>query len=541
MSDKKEKKEKQPEDILLGGSGLIQAILETMEQIAEAIKSGEASAKTVHKETPMDIIQDDDLDNGDPVVHEFLNDGGCKGVIRVIRFGDPKEAVDKLASMVQRLQKVRQAHRRTLLRQIFAAVQIARGIDNEAVRLERMACRMDSASRGFYQAEAVAAIDQLLLDTPDAKERSTLLAARNGILEGQDNSLDAAAFRLRALYASTLPKEQSIRIAYTTLRTQAGEPYLLCPKGKYIMGYPVPMEVSKCRENCIDSRMAADGSVSCHYQTWLKHADSHEKAMARLDVHRHPDNAANLLTLEAGTRANLWNEGDIPLEKRFEDSTQGANKLRDKTPANVSIEAQLEKAKPGRPGHRSDSATPLSEINNKVSTFNFRRRLTAQNDTHKTLEEQMPKGNTNSTRTMEEQIRAQADSNAHEMHETPREQQLDFTDSLNGRRGVMEKSYAHQLASEGKSAHSASEALNSQDEMNGARIAEKLSSTASKVVKLDAESEESLGAQIESKHSDHEYSDDTIEAMLADERVGLSEDEIDMLLNELLEQSRSSK
>jgi hypothetical protein len=538
MSDKKEKKEKQSEGIenaLLGGSGLMQAILETMEQIVEAIKSGEKVSK---EETPMDIIQDEDLNDNDPVVQEFLNDGGCQGVVRIMRFVAPEEAVEKLASVVDRLQAVRQAHRRTLLRQIFAAVQTARGIDNEAVRLERLAHRMESASRGFYQAEAVVAIDQLLSDTPDVNERRTLLAARNGILEGEDASLDAAAFRLRSLFASTLPKEQSIRVAYTTLRTQDGEPYLLCPKGKHVMGYPVPMEVSKCRENCIDSRMAADGSVSCQYQTWLKSADSHDKAMARLDVHRHPDNEFNLLTLAEGERAKPWTEGEIPLEKRFEDSTQGVNKLRDKAPADASLEAQLDKAKAGKPGHRSDTATPLGEINAKVAKFNFQRRVTAQTAADKTLEEQMPKGHTDATKVLEEQIRAQANNSVHEMHETPREQQLDVTTSLNGHRGEMEESYAHQLAAEGKPAESVSETLNDQEEMGGVRVTEKLSPTASKVVELDAESDESLGAQIEEKHSEEAYGDEAIEAMLEDERVGLSEDEIDMLLEELLEKSR---
>jgi hypothetical protein len=304
------------------------------------------------------------------------------------------------------------------------------------------------------------------------------------------------------------------------------------------MGYPVPMEVSKCRENCIDSRMAADGSVSCQYQTWLKSADSHDKAMARLDVHRHPDNEFNLLTLAEGERAKPWTEGEIPLEKRFEDSTQGVNKLRDKAPADASLEAQLDKAKAGKPGHRSDTATPLGEINAKVAKFNFQRRVTAQTAADKTLEEQMPKGHTDATKVLEEQIRAQANNSVHEMHETPREQQLDVTTSLNGHRGEMEESYAHQLAAEGKPAESVSETLNDQEEMGGVRVTEKLSPTASKVVELDAESDESLGAQIEEKHSEEAYGDEAIEAMLEDERVGLSEDEIDMLLEELLEKSR---
>ena len=526
----------------IGGAGLIQAIMETIEHISDMLKSDTKDGKALDLESPMDLLEDKDLNDSDPVVKDFLDEGGCKGVVKIMRFVTPEEgeeALEKLSALAYRLNSLRTASRNTLLRKIFAAIQTARGVDNDAVKFERIASKMNSGSRGYFQAEAVSALDYLLSDTLNTQERKILVAAREGVLEGKSETMDAAAFRLRTLFASTLPAENNIRVAYTTLRTQFGEPYLLCPKGKDTFGHAVPMEASKCRENCIDSRVAADGSVSCQYQAWLKSADSHVKAMARLDVHRHPDNALNLLTLAEGVRARPLTETDLPREKQFEESKQGANKERDKKPSDVSIESQLEKAKSGKPGYRSNEAEPLGEINSKVASFNFKRTLTAQTANDKTLEEQLPKGVTRNE-VLEKQLRDTADNAENEMHETVREQQLQETTSLNGHRGEMETSYAEQLNVTRSEMDSVPKALNEQTEINGVRVTEELNKTAAKVDFLDADSEDTLGTQLEAKHEEG-LGDENIELLLEDERVGLNEDEIDMLLEELLEKERQSK
>ena len=143
-------------------------------------------------------------------------------------------------------------------------------------------------------------------------------------------------------YSEITPKENR-RVAYTTLFTQANEPFLLCPKGKF-QGFksPIPMEISKCRENCIDSRVDKSGHVTCAYQDWLKVAfQSHDEVMARLDVHKHPDNEANALELKEGERSKKLTEGEIGFEARFDNSDRGANKIRDKHNLSDSMEKQL--------------------------------------------------------------------------------------------------------------------------------------------------------------------------------------------------------
>ena len=526
----------------IGGAGLIQAIVETIENINEMLNADDKDLKVLDLDSPMSLLEDEDLNDSDPVVKDFINDGGCKGVVKIMRFVKPEdgtEVIEKLSSLVYRLNSIRTANRNNLLRQIFAAIQTARGVDNDAVRFERIASKMPTGSRGYFQAEAVSAIDYLLSDTLNAQEKRTLLAAKNGTLEGTNETMDAAAFRLRSIFASTVPEDKSVRVAYTTLRTQFGEPYLLCPKGKYTLGHAVPMETSKCRENCIDSRVASDGSVSCQYQAWLKSADTHEKAMARLDVQRHPDNELNLLNIAEGKRARPMTETDVPLEKLFEDSKQGANKERDKKPADVNIETQLDKAKAGKPGYRNDNGVALSEINSKLASYNFKKNVVAQNASDKTLEEQMPKGVVRDD-VLEKQLRDTADNAENEKHETVREQQLVETTSLNGHRGEMETSYAEQLNVDRAVGDSVTESLNNQEEIDGVRVTEELNRTAAKVDKLDSESDDTLGTQLEAKHDDV-VGDENIELLLEDERVGLNEDEIDMLLEELLERERNAK
>lgn len=500
-------------DLQMGGGGLIEMILSTMEQISEAVKSA-VKENSHNEESPMDLIEDSDLDDSDPVVQEFFNDGGCKGVLKIIRLNKPEVALEKLSEISVKLQKVRMANRRLILRQIFAAAQIARGIDNEAVNLERVAHKMTSHSKGFYQAESIMAIDSLVADTYNQSEKRVLASARDLILSGE---FEKGALKLKEIYASALPQSQNIRTAYTTLRTQGGEPYLLCPKGIHVMGHAVPMEVSKCRENCIDSKVDESGAVSCQYQSWLKHADTHEKAMARLEVHRHPDNAENALAYDEGSRGLPYKLSDLPVEKRFEDSNQGSNKVRDKKVSDESIEARLEKAKSGQPGQRPGHSSSISDMNIKASSFNNKRHAIAQNVGIKSMEQQL-----------------RSESSAEPANITI-EKQLETTNGYNGHRGEMEQSYAHQLANQESNSESITEQLLDQEEIGGVRVTERL---ASDVAEINPESKDTLGSQISEDHTNEQLDDFTIEELLADERRGLSEDEIDMLLEQLLEETR---
>jgi hypothetical protein len=169
---------------------------------------------------------------------------------------------------------------------------------------------------------------------------------------------------------------RNTRIAYTTLATTDGEPILMCPKGKVEFGSAVPMEASKCRWNCVDSRLDADGNVRCNYEAWMKQAfQSHDVVMSKLDTTRHPDNEANSLNIKDGDRKT--HEDEFGYEKMFEDSDLKAAKLR-KEDRNVddSMEKQLADLPAVGYGHTVDD----KKLNKR----------TAQSDHAKTIEDQLP-------------------------------------------------------------------------------------------------------------------------------------------------------
>lgn len=550
--NKHESKEK---SLMIGGGGVIEMLKDVLKTVQDTLDKKGAD-KDIQVTTsddmplpdslsgslpmhlmggPLELIGGDDMACGDPVVDALDKDhGGLNGIIKIVRIVTP-ESVEKLASVIDHLDNVRTASRRDLMRKAFLSIQYARGCDNEAVTMERIASQQPEKSRGHYQAQAVDLLTRLAADSANSAERHILENARQAVLQGEDATLDAAAFRVRNLFASATPA-QNVRVAYTTLATQAGEPFLLCPKGQKVFGHAVPMEISKCRENCIDSRTDHEGKVSCAYADWLRTADTHDKAMGRLDVHRHPDNATNL-NLAEGERAKALTPDEIGYEGRFEESKQGVNKMRGKVDVEESREKQLEESKPVAWGHQGDG-TPLSEINIKKAQFNFAR--FAQTDSMKTLEEQVPSNTAVGDKTMEEQLRG---ADKADVPSVPINEQLATTNGLTGNRGEAEHSAAQALeAVDTAATESVSEELNARpDTANTESFPEMLNKTAgkytSKLVELDAEKNEGIEAQMEGKHHG-EPDDATIEAMLEDQHAGLTEEELDMLLEEWLAQSR---
>jgi hypothetical protein len=192
------------------------------------------------------------------------------------------------------------------------------------------------------------------------------------------------------------------------------------------------MEISKCRENCIDSRVDKDGQVTCAYQDWLKVAfQSHDEVMARLDVHKHPDNEANALELKEGERSKKLTEGEIGFEARFDNSDRGANKIRGKQNVDDSREKQLSDAKQSSYGHQQGNKPVM-------------RSKQAQTDSMKTIDSQLPRKEQNGNEYLEALLRKL--NGKESVTDEVRENQFD-SDGLYNHRGEMEESYADQLGS----------------------------------------------------------------------------------------------
>jgi hypothetical protein len=420
---------------LVGGTGLLSMLQDTI--------AGLGDGDSTPMSSPFHVLDMNDFGD-DPVISAFKNMGGPENIVKIVALPE-KEAHQHLHHAFNKLNNIKLAEERNTLRYAYMALQNFLNKNNEAARLERVAYKTTDKSAGYWQIEAINSLDKLKKFASTSLRTSKLESARNVVLSGNKLQTTKVSNYLHNWYSEITPKENR-RVAYTSLSTQANEPYLLCPKGKF-QGYkaPIPMEISKCRENCIDSRVDKDGHVTCAYQDWLKVAfQSHDEVMARLDVHKHPDNEANALELIEGERSKKLTEGEIGYEARFDNSDRGANKIRGKQNVDDSREKQLSDAKQSSYGHQQGDKPVL-------------RPKQAQTDTNKTIDSQLPRKDQKGTDYLEMLLRKL--NNKESVTDEVRENQLD-SDGLYNHRGEMEESYADQLNVSGK------DPINYRDELN---------------------------------------------------------------------------
>jgi len=420
---------------LVGGTGLLSMLQDTI--------AGLGDGDSTPMSSPFHVLNMNDFGD-DPVISAFKNMGGPENIVKIVALPE-KEAHHHLHHAFNKLNNIKLAEERNTLRYAYMALQNFLNKNNEAARLERVAYKSTDKSAGYWQIEAINSLDKLKKFASTSLRISKLESARNVVLSGNKLQTTKVSNYLHNWYSEITPKENR-RVAYTSLSTQANEPYLLCPKGKF-QGYksPIPMEISKCRENCIDSRVDKEGHVTCAYQDWLKVAfQSHDEVMARLDVHKHPDNEANALELKEGERSKKLTEGEIGFEARFENSDRGANKIRGKQNVDDSREKQLSDAKQSSYGHQQGDKPVM-------------RPKQAQTDSNKTIDSQLPRKDQKGTDYLEMLLRKL--NGKESVTDEVRENQLD-SDGLYNHRGEMEESYADQLNVKGK------DPINYRDELN---------------------------------------------------------------------------
>jgi len=432
------------EDKTIGGSGLLDLIRDTIEKITESLKAFEATpskeeddsedkvefekdaqeeekdkdnSDDVQKDTlpmalPMstgfEVLNDSDFDDTDPLIETFKNDmGGCGGMVKIIKIKGP-ESVEKLAMVYNKLQTMRMAHRAQALFDVFNHINAT--------------ARKEGAT---HQVLAIQKIDTLLKDAT-AVERKELSKAREAVLAGTAQHLDAAGHRVRNVFATYAP-ESMVRTAYTNLETQSGDLVVL-PQGKHQVGYPLTLETSKFRDHSVDAKIDPDtGEVTNGYLDFENRRDNMKSVQSRFEIHRNPINDENLMTLAKGERQKPLTKNERTYEQRLDEDTK--NRYQEKT-WEKSREEALDDASAAQLGHHGDKANEDS-------------------------------------------------------------------------------------------------------------IARTLSKTAAKYDKIDPDSDDTFGEQLSAAHG-KTPDDKTLEELLEDERVGLTDEELDMLLEEWLESSRTN-
>lgn len=334
---------KNPETMnkLINGTGLLNMLSDSINRMS--------SNSYVYSDSPFSLLDETDFDKNDKIVQSFFDK--INNVERVFASSERKQI---LSDTYGALLNIRLSELRLQMRKAYNYIQNALDYTNDAVKLERIASKIPSKSAGHYQVEALKTIDELLKLSLTSFTETKFNNVKSYVLSGNKENYKTAAKLLKDSFEELTPSENR-RLAYTTLQVNVNEPFLLCPKGKFNgtnNSGAVPMEISKCRENCIDSRVDADGSVSCNYKAWLTASfESHDKVMARLDVSRHPDNEANLLNIEEGKRKR---HDDQPgFEKMLDEAKEGINKARNSSDYENSREYQLRNQKAPYSNHQN--------------------------------------------------------------------------------------------------------------------------------------------------------------------------------------------
>lgn len=491
---------------LINGTGLFHILHDTIHGIGKQMHEN----RFMPADSPFFALTKSDFDVNDPIVSKFFDNGGLDNAMHIIRL-KPEESHSKMVECYNNLYMHRTALVANNLRKAYNALQNAIDSSNDAVRIERIANKVEQKSSGFWQLESLNNID-INLKMANVNESKSLKYARDLVLSGDKDFYNTAATIIKSIFTEIYPKSNT-RVAYTTLSTQDNEPFLMCPKGLYQGKHTVPMEVSKCRENCIDSRVSKDGVVSCAYQDWLNAAfEPHDKVMARLYVHRHPDNDENPMEIAEGERGHKLKDTDFGYEARFDHSDRGANKLRGKQNLTDSIEKQFDNLKSTSYGHTREDEPR-------------KRPKQAQTNSSKVIEDQLPRKQQKGDLFLEALLNKL--NKKESVTDEVLENQLDEK-GLYNHKGEMEESYPVQLENRKQENVDYKAELSKNNDEPTDSIAHMLNKTANK-------KDTTLNGELEESRRNIK-TDDTKEMQLKEKRTIKKDADIDKNIQTLLDE-----
>ena len=411
---------------LVGGIGLENLLQDSILNLSKKLNHN----SFMSPDSPFYYLTKEDFDHDDPLVNRFFDSGGVDLAKKLI-VECSKASYDKLVKIAEDNKKFRKQIFASSLRNSYNAVQNFLNSENEAVKLERVASKLSEKSSGSWQIEAIENIDKAVKIASTAEIKS-LKFARDLVLTGNRDHIRSASELIKTVFEKNISSTK--RLAYTTLGTQDNEPYLMCPKGTFNgMKAGVLMEVSKCRENCIDSRVK-DGVVTCAYEDWMKNVfEPQNQVLGRLETHRHPDNEENSLNLKEGERSKKLTEGEFGYEFRLDRNDRGINSVRGKSEHDKSFEQQLANNKPVQWGHQQDDKPKHPRQ--------------AQSNGTQRINEQLEPKRTDQKGLSPIEILLNKLNNIDSDHESTREELL-MNDGLQAHRGEMTESYPEQLNEE---------------------------------------------------------------------------------------------
>jgi hypothetical protein len=480
------------------GIGLIDMLRDSIDKL----KNNFSHSSFMSSDSPFFPLKKSDFEINDPIVERFFEHGNLEKVVAMNH--------EQLIKVANDLQNHKRKIIATSLRVAFNSLKNMTDRNDEAVKLERIASKTSQQSSGYWQIRALENIDNAL-KASNVNEIKSLNFARELVLTGNTDYIKSASTLIKTVFDSNAPSK-NIKVAYTSLSTQDNEPFLLCPKGNFQGKGAVPMEVSKCRDNCIDSRVSKDGIVTCAYQEWLESSfEPQNKVLSRLDTTRHPDNEENSLNLKDGERSKKLSEGEFGYEFRLDRNDRGSNAVRYKQDHTKSIETQISTNKPSEWGHQQNDQPA-------------KRSKKAQSDTGNVITNQLENKRTNDVGLTAVENLLRKLNNIDSDHDSTREELLS-NDGLQARRGEMAESYSTQLNEEFDE-----DPINYRDELNKEKS--QPSESISNLLNKTANKKEPSKEEILEESRRNIKTEDTKEEQLAERRTKKYSDEsIEKLLD----------
>jgi hypothetical protein len=286
-------------------------------------------------------------------------------------------------TIVEDLDRLIEAESLVTLRYAYQNLKKTINPQEDAILLEDLDSNITDLSIVRHRLEASQGLDRYAELNPH--KTNLINDVQTLVLDGRTESIKEAINFIKTIYVASAPAT-NIRTAYTTLSTQAGEPYQMCPKAEKQIGWAIPMELSKCRDNCIDSRKSRVGEVTCAYQDWLRVvADNQESVLARLAKQKMDNTIENSLNdiTRPGPAENEQGNYNQMIEESEIIKDQNTTYKREEL-LEESIEANLEKRKLNTKQSSSNNRIVVANTSNnnngdsRMKKFNLQEHINAQ-------------------------------------------------------------------------------------------------------------------------------------------------------------------
>ncbi len=158
---------------LINGTGLFHMLHDTIHGLGKQMHEN----RFMPADSPFFALTKSDFDVNDPIVSKFFDNGGLDNAMHIIRL-KPEESHSKMVECYNNLYMHRTALVANNLRKAYNALQNAIDSSNDAVRIERIANKVEQKSSGYWQIESLNNID-ISLRIANVNESKSLKYARD--------------------------------------------------------------------------------------------------------------------------------------------------------------------------------------------------------------------------------------------------------------------------------------------------------------------------------------------------------------------------